>query len=149
MTPVNIEAIARGLFAGIPCFLEYSTGRISTHHRIPEKMQTNTDLYMKLPSFSLAHAEQIYVQENYGDTDAYKAYGLDEYPIFPVTLLTDELRKQASQFREKVHVFIMDRLDDSVFEAYHDFTDDFCIDFAKKWCKENGIPYQYMYKDNL
>ena len=146
MIPVVIASMARGLFTRIPCFLEYATGLIYTHHWIPENMQTNTDLYMRLPTFSLAHAEQLYLREKYGDTDAYKAYGLDAYPTFPIEL-TDEYAKQAAHYTADAHDFIMDRMDCKAETDYEDFRDNFCIDFAKKWCKDNGIPYQYMDKD--
>ncbi len=143
----KIEVIADGLFAGIPYYLEYSTGHIMAYFIVPENNRTNAELYLQLPQFSIAHVEQIYLQKKYGNSDEYKAYGLHAYPKLPIEL-NEELRALAAKYSNKAHAFIMDRFDRKAEIEYDDFKDMFCVAFAKKWCKENGIAFEYMFKEN-
>ncbi|MDD3921090.1 MAG: hypothetical protein PHO41_07985 [Eubacteriales bacterium] len=146
MTTVRLEALARGLFGG-ERYIECLTGRIAAGFIVPEDKKADTALYAPLPRFSIAHVEQIYLREKYGDTDEYKAYGLDAYPTFPIEV-TDELCDQMSSYSGQAHIFIMDRLDRQAEIAYDAFTEKFRMDFAKKWCEDNGIAYEYMFKKN-
>ncbi len=147
MEIVKLEAIARALFHAIPYFLEYSTGQIKAGFIIPEHMKTNTELYMRLPRFSAAHVDQIYLQKEYGDSDEYKAYGLNAYPEFPIEF-NEELSELAAEYCDKAHTFIMDRLDHNAEIEFDTFYNRFCIKFAKKWCEETGIAFEYMFKEN-
>ena len=143
MKTIDIEVMSIALFSSVPSYLEYATGKMMGEVNVPADQRNNDKLYMLLPAYSLAHVKQLYLRNKYSDSDILSERGLNTYSIF--SLIKNQERNLDSTFDQKAHAFIVDH---DLEDDYIEFSDQYKIAIATKFCEDNGIPYRFKYPDN-